>query len=170
MSQNSDSVAPKAFRVSAAILSGAGGTPATSSFLESEFHLVLFAQRPCFDPTVAQVARKFGRETVQRQHALRLDQIDISDEIVVIGVIGKRKCGVNLVAINCVRIDRPAADHRDAFTRDFFEHTRAICARRTDENFAGDLRSRCSGHICKTIGRTVRKSASFEKRSRAASG
>ena len=76
---------------------------------------------------------------MQREYALRLHQIDITKQIVVIGVIGKRKGGVDLITINRVRIDRPAADHGDAFARNFFQHARSIRARRTDQNFARDV-------------------------------
>ena len=96
-------------------------------------------QRPCFHAAIAQIARELGGESMQREHALRLDKIDIAQQIVVIGVIGKREGGVDLITIDGVRIDRPAADHGDAFARNFLEHARTVRARRTNQDFAGDF-------------------------------
>ena len=76
---------------------------------------------------------------MQREDALWLHKIDIPNEIVVIGMIGKRKGGVDLIAVSGIRIDRPAADHRDAFARNFLDHRRMTRARRTDENSSGDI-------------------------------
>ena len=54
-------------------------------------------------------------------------------------MIGQWKRGVDLITINRIRIDRPSADHRHAFVFDFFQHARAVHARRTNQDFAGDL-------------------------------
>ena len=79
--------------------------------------MVLLAQSPRFDAAVAQIAREFRREAVQRQDALWLHQLDVAPQIIVIGVIGKRKSGIDLVAVDGVRLDCPTADHRDALVR-----------------------------------------------------
>ncbi len=88
---------------------------------------------------IAQVARKLRGKPMQRQNAFWLHEFDVAQQIVVIGVIGKRECGIDLISINGIRLDRPTADHGDAFTRNFFEHARAIRARRADQNFAGNF-------------------------------
>ena len=116
-----------------------------------EFELILIAQRPRFDATVAQIACKLGRKTVECEHPFWLHQIDIAKQIVVIGVIGERKRGVNLITINRIGIDRPATDHGDAFARNLFQHARAIRARRTNENFSRDLVSAVADVFAKRL-------------------
>ena len=101
--------------------------------------MVFFAQRPRFDSALAQIAREFSGKSVEREDALGLYKIDIAKEIVVIGVIGERKDRVDLITVNCIRIDRPATDHRHAFPRNFLDHRRMAGARRTDQHFSGDV-------------------------------
>ena len=76
---------------------------------------------------------------MQRENPFWLYQIDITQEIVVVGVIRERESRVALITIDCVRIHRPTADHGHAFVGDLFEHARAIRAWRTDQNFSGDI-------------------------------
>ncbi len=76
---------------------------------------------------------------MERKHAFRPHKIDITNEIVVIGVIRKRKYSIDLIAINRAGIHRPATDHGDTFARDFLQHARPVCARRANENFARDF-------------------------------
>ena len=59
---------------------------------------------------------------MERKHAFRPHKIDITNEIVVIGVIRKRKYGVNLIAIDRIRVDPPATNHGDTFARDLLQH------------------------------------------------
>ena len=106
---------------------------------QRELQLILLRQRPGIDSAIPQVAREFRRESVQREHAFRFHQLYVANQIVVISVIRERKGRVDLVAIDRVRIDRPATNHRDAFARNFLKHARSIRARRADENFAGNI-------------------------------
>ena len=73
------------------------------------------------------------------EDAFRLHKIDISNQIVVVRMIGKREGGIDLIAIDCIRIDCPTGDHRNAFARNFLDHRRMACARRTDKHLAGDV-------------------------------
>ena len=76
---------------------------------------------------------------MEREYALGLHKIDVANQIIVIGVIGKRKGGIDLITINRIGIDCPAAQHRDAFARNFFQHARAARAGRANENFSGHV-------------------------------
>ena len=71
---------------------------------------------------------------MQGQNAFRLHKIDISNQVVVIRVIGERKRGIDLVTIDRVWIDRPATDHGDAFTWNVLNHRRMTRARRANEH------------------------------------
>src|SRR5436190_23207334 len=76
---------------------------------------------------------------MEGEHAPGLYEIDVANQIVVVSVIRKRKSRVNLVAIDRVRIDCPATNHRDTFARNTFQHARSICSRWADENFFSDI-------------------------------
>ena len=52
-----------------------------------EFHLVFFAERPCFDTALAQIPGKRRGEAMQREHPPRLHEFDVADQIAVVGVI-----------------------------------------------------------------------------------
>ena len=96
------------------------------------------AQRPRFHATIAQITRELGRESMQGQDTLRLNQFHVAQEIGVIRVIRKRKGRIDLIAIDRVRIDRPTTDHRDAFVWNFLEHLGTVRARRTNQHLARD--------------------------------
>src|SRR5437773_5838065 len=110
-----------------------------SSFLQREIHLIFFSKGPCLHTLIPQVARKFGREPVESKYAFRLHKIDIANKVVVVSVIRERKRSVNLVAINCIRIDCPAADHCDPSTWNCFQHARPICTWWADENLPRNI-------------------------------
>ena len=76
---------------------------------------------------------------MEGEHAPGLHKIDIANQVVVISVIGKGKSSVNLVAIDRIRIDRPATDHCDTFARNSFQHSRSICTGWADENFPRNI-------------------------------
>src|SRR5438034_9812666 len=76
---------------------------------------------------------------MQSENPFRSHQLDVTQQIIVIGVIGEGKRRVYLVSINRVWIDRPATDHGHAFTWNFLKHARAIRARRTNQNFAAEI-------------------------------
>ena len=76
---------------------------------------------------------------MERQHAPGLYEFDIANQVVVVSVIGECKGRVNLIAIDCVWVDRPSTDHRDAFARNFFQHVRMIRAGWADQNFSSNI-------------------------------
>ena len=104
-----------------------------------QFHLVLFAQCPGFNAARPQVARKLSSETVERQHSPWLYEFDVADQIVVIGVIRKRKCCIDLIPVYRIWINRPAADHCHTFARNSFQHLRAVRAGRADEDLSCNI-------------------------------
>jgi hypothetical protein len=53
-------------------------------------------------------------ESVQSKHALRPHGFDITQEIIVIGMIREGKRRVNLKAMNRAGVDRPASKRRGA--------------------------------------------------------
>src|SRR5690349_24896588 len=104
-----------------------------------EFHLVLFSQCPGFDAARAQIAGKCSGESVKRKYSARPDKIHVPNQIVVVGMVRKRKCSVNLIAIDGIWIDSPATKHRYAFAWDSFQHARPIRAGRTDQNLSCNI-------------------------------
>src|SRR5207244_10751185 len=110
-----------------------------TSVRQREIHLIFVSKRPCHHTLIPQVARKFGREPVESKYAFRMHKIDIANNVVVVSVIRERKRSVNLVAINCIRIDCPAADHRDPFTWNLFQHARLSYAWCADENLPRNI-------------------------------
>ena len=83
-------------------------TAAAGACAERELKLVFLAERPGLHTPRPQIARKRAGKAVQREHELRLHQLDIAHEIRVIGVIGERKGGVAAVAEFRAGIERPA--------------------------------------------------------------
>ena len=90
-----------------------------------EFELVVASDGPGLDTAFTQRAGKVFGETVQGEHAARIHELDEAEEVVEIGVIGKRERGVALVAKARAGIQRPTGDHRGAGLGDGFEKRRA---------------------------------------------
>ena len=85
------------------------------SLKEPQLELIFLGECPGLDAAFAQIAGKLRSETMEGEHTPGLHEIDVPNQVVVISVIGERKSSVNLVAIDRIRIDRPATDHRDTF-------------------------------------------------------
>src|SRR5438270_342107 len=85
----------------------------------------------------AQIALgKCSSETVGRKHSPGPYQFDVADQIVIIGMVRKSKCGVDLIPVNGIWVDGPTTDHRHAFARNSFQHVRSIRAWWADEDFS----------------------------------
>src|SRR5437867_76381 len=106
-----------------------------------QLHLIFLGQCPGFGAAHAEITGKLGGETMECKHSSWPYQSHVANQIVIIRVIRKRKCGIDSVAIDRIWIDRPAADHCHASVRDFFQHLRTICARWAEDRKSTRLNS-----------------------------
>src|SRR5262249_9889982 len=104
-----------------------------------QFHLVLFSECPGFDAAPSQIAGERSGKAVKGKYSLWLNKLDVPNQIVIIGMVRKRKCCVNVIAIDGIWIDGPATDHRHAFAWNSFQHMRSIGAGRANQNFSCNI-------------------------------
>ena len=119
-------------------------------------------------PRSAKIAGKRCGESVEREYAARLHQFDVSKQIVIVSVIGKGKCCIDMVTINRIGVDGPTTDHRHTFARDFLQHLASGLHSADRSTLFRRRHSGCIVRICKTIGQTVRRYGSSGRPSRAA--
>lgn len=102
---------------------------------ETKFRLVGLAEGRGFDAAGAEGGGKFFGEAVNREHALRLDELDEAEEGREIGVVGEREGGGVLRAVEEAGVEGPAGDGGGAGGRDALEEAGGVG--RADDDVAG---------------------------------
>jgi hypothetical protein len=106
---------------------------------DPELKLVVLAHGPRFDAPFSERLREFLRETVQREHAFRLNGVDEAQQVRKIRVIGKRERSIALITIDRSGIGGPTRDHSRAPLWDLAYEKGVTRLRWTDHHMSGDF-------------------------------